>query len=485
MTTESTETPPAMPDFSYPMVKNAYQPSGKITVRAVLFMVAAGAVGGVLVGGLVILADQVISAIGRFAVSMGEWPGLIIMALGFVAYVVVGILLGSLLGRLMSRGGRLGKNRNAAFATMLAFLAGMMALVLFYILRSQELGEAAFDTVVDWLKFGLYSIGILTASGVVARERVLNDKFCEECSRYMEKAPEITIDINQEASVMDALATRRFATLPPLDTGPHEDSRCSVSLDYCSGCRAVGFLSMTTHLVARRVDDDGNEKVLRQIQQGFSREVDGEEIAALQAVGTGPETPPTKAGLEPIPNGPPERVADRSFMASAPSCWTCDVRPADTTTAVALACPSGLGHAGQIDTLRAAGYVRGQSVLVPRCRACLGAARQIGIAGQVAAWVGIPVGIGVASLVYAALESTWPSMLVGLAAFLGFAFLLMRHVRRTGPKDANTRPVLEHPAILVAHEAGWTGGSMPLIAKFGPRPSNTVDVELLTTNAPT
>lgn len=498
MTTDTPATEQALAlEFQFPPAKDAYKPSGKTTPVAVVLMVAVASIGAAALAAVMVLADQIISAIGAFAFALGEFPGLVLIAVSFVAYVAVGFTLGRYLGRGMSWGGRVGKNRSPLVGTVIAVVASAGAMYLFYRFRSNAVGAEAFDSAIDWVKFALYGVGAIAGTALIGHDRPYDDKFCEACQTYMDKAACAVVSVDREADLMEAVTAGQFDQLGALTgpTGP--TSRCRVHLAYCPSCQEVGVVDVFTHLVRRTVDDDGNEKVSQASQHTFSGVVDGPAIAHLRtladrgvtvpAVETRPSNLDTDL-VEAMPDLPDAvRVPTTPVTRPAPMatviCWTCDSRPADTSTMVGMVCPPGQGHAGDIDRLRSAGYLRDKSIVVPRCRACLGSERRIAVSGQVSAWVGIPLGIGVAIPIGFLAGTAWPAVVVGFVVFVVFAFLVMRRASRAVPKDANTREVLEHPAVLAAKQAGWTGGSTPLIPKFGPPPTGLAELQTATADS--
>lgn len=452
----------------FPAVPNAYVPSGRTSLIAVASMVAVGAISALLGGVVMFLGDQVLSAIGSFASSLGQLPGVIVFVLSLAAYAIVAFFVGTWIGGAVARSGFWGKNRNASLAAAIGFLAGAGAILVMYGARVQELGPEAFDSGIDWLKIGIYAAGVLFGSAVLARERVLDRPFCEGCGVYMIASEALSIPITREAALVQVLREGRISDLMEFGTEPDTGrSRCVVKLSHCPVCRAHGVLSCTEELVTVTVDDNGKESSRHQSRQVFSETVGGDAVQVLLGLGESGKLERDRSDLAVSSRSATPHQEETTSEALA--CATCNARSAEVTTLVPMACPAGMGHSGATDLLRDHGFIRERSVLVPRCSACAKAERRRAIGGQVAAYTGLVAGALAMLAVGGASESGLVAVVAGIAVFGAVVLIVMRLATRGAPSDVNVRSPVEHPAVQAALLAGWkrSGGILP---KGGPSP---------------
>lgn len=472
MTSETIDSDSAASISRPHAVPDAYVPSGRTTVLAVVLMAAVAAVSGPIAGAVVMLADQLISAIGEIAAASGEFPFLVVFVLALVAYAFGGAFVGSVQGKLIGKAGKVGRNRNPNLATLFGVVAAGAALAAFHGMRRGELGAEAFDSAIDWIKFALYGVGAVLGAAVASREPAERDPFCEACGTFLDVQTMATVPATLESQVIRYLQDGPPARILSLPTEPDpERDQTQVTLHFCPVCRNTGVLSAQTNIYRSEKGEDGTESVRADSRQVFSELISREVIGTL-IDGRHDVAPVASARFKTGPDASSEMADAGGQPAVVPSivpdCFTCGARPAATTSIVRFSRTPDFEMSSAADFLKDRGYLRTEGILVPRCRECMDGEKRIAVAGQVAAWTGIPagfaVGIGAASVMGGVVGAV-----LGAFTFVAVVAAIMMWARRSGPADINSRAPADHAAAQLALRAGAKPGGW-IIPKEGLKP---------------
>ncbi len=301
-----------------PHLEAVYQPSGRTTPRALLFMGAA-MVPAILAGTLAFLLIMLLAwLIGGWLsglVDMLIWPAfgevseiwndpgwvnrrlskmlLMIVVAIFLAIVrwflylavpmavLLGpVLMGTIVGRTVARAGTAGNNRNTVIPISLAALASVVALLLataliFPNITEPVLGPASwadgwlfvrldkllFFTPLAWIAVGLGLVLSITAAVMTSRRIVLESPCCETCGPCCQTtvSPPVWIGPQLIASIVDARAFAFLGRLPWVSR--IEGTHYRVKLHRCPEC-GEGLLAATTEdPVAHDFDTLGEQEL--------------------------------------------------------------------------------------------------------------------------------------------------------------------------------------------------------------------------------
>ncbi|MBN1121592.1 MAG: hypothetical protein JXJ17_10970 [Anaerolineae bacterium] len=250
-------------EFAFPAVEDAYEPSGKTTVRAVLLMLLFGFLAGLVGGPLAYLVIAIAATIGAWIASSGICiAGLAALVIAIGAWLIAPAVLGGVISLLVGKAAEIGKSRNPTDRTVIALISGLVGFGSFLAVYYFALGPDSYDSFFDLLKLGwvLIAAVVVAAAGGAAEVK----PFCEECEEWMKRHVLARRPIRQEKDLLDVLNAGDFEKLKTFPADPVAKSHCSIDVWHCGCENAQNYVNMHTFQHRYKYATDRNTRQVTQ-----------------------------------------------------------------------------------------------------------------------------------------------------------------------------------------------------------------------------
>lgn len=264
--------------FGFPAVENAYNPSGKGSTKANIWMLVLGLPTGVIVGGLLYYVHRAIVDFSNNIVGATCF-GLLFV---WIIPAVLSGFLGYLVAYAVSQGATIGKGRNLNAVAICGVISGLVGSVAYAIVRSINEGPEAFDSSIDIIRVIVYTLPILIVAWAGATETMKRKPFCEACNKYMKTITLGRIPIRSEGGLMEIFKSRTFKDLAALASSNEKDEKnySTIIVWYCDNCKEQGFINATT-LQTRFEYTKDSTKTKSETRLIFSSPLESAEIETL------------------------------------------------------------------------------------------------------------------------------------------------------------------------------------------------------------
>lgn len=293
-----------------PAVPSAYQPSGRFSVAAPLFLLVGAALAALAAAGIALACDGGAILCWRGAgwlsdgaarwplgLTIAAWVGIVLLwVVALIVYAASYLLLGAGFAGAFGVANKQGKNRSV-FLAMLFALLGLAGCVYGYWLILNRIGWTTWfrhhsDWYDDWHPWSRYILGGLAVvlAAVLVMEAVQGAKFCESCQLYMDEMQLPKLDEDGASGVIGLLRERQYPEAATLCTDSPGDV-CTPHLYICPFCGG-GFIDYKLQYQAsykKGGDDDGSGEI-DETWIIASRQLEAEEVndfraAAMQRFG--------------------------------------------------------------------------------------------------------------------------------------------------------------------------------------------------------
>jgi hypothetical protein len=244
--------------FRFPEVQNAYVPSGKWSLQALLLALVIALPGGAAGGALLIFAHYLflklmwfISSAARI-IPYAAWAALLIVyMLTLVGHFILSYSLAALIQRLLRWTTHTARLRNPGIEQAVGISSGIAGCVVYTILGlSLPLFRVELTGSQPWV-FGILA---LVGFGVIlwglSRRAIYtsNEPFCEDCQVFMTERLFDRLPTRNEEKLIKCFQSHDFSILQPANPKNELAHYCEVASWHCPKCFRVGYLDMETHL---------------------------------------------------------------------------------------------------------------------------------------------------------------------------------------------------------------------------------------------
>jgi Double zinc ribbon len=273
----------------YPLVKDAYTPSGIGSWKANLLMLILGVVSAIICAWIYLVLESFL--VREYAPMIRG----VVRVVPFVFVCLVFLILGAILSLIVlvsiEFGERIGKSRKVRDRKIIGIIAGAIFFAFSYWIMPDILGVpvSAVETRIllknypiaaAWIWCGFMAFGLIL---VFLNENIKGSPFCEQCHQFMKK---ITLDkyhILNEDEIMGSVSSQKFDEIANLvsDVSKDEKNYTQITFWYCSKCKNNGFLDVCTSQTRYIFDNKGTRSTQVQNRLIFSSPIDGAGIKAL------------------------------------------------------------------------------------------------------------------------------------------------------------------------------------------------------------
>lgn len=270
----------------FPEVESAYVPSGALPASALLWLAIGGALAvpvsamvGTILGGITV----VLAALMGLVIALVAACGFVVCFTIVIELVIVvggaaitfggaGLAVGFLVAWLA---GRMGKNRNAWAAALVASSATFVGVLVLFALPQVALlfvgppdptSDFAISTIVHtiadlgWVQITVGVLGALVAmaaAGLIAYGEVGLQKFCERCNEHMDDMLLWGTSFEHAAILVERSRANDYASIASV-LAQEQGIDVETHLHACPRC-GVGFLESQAHVRAQWPGKDGDE----------------------------------------------------------------------------------------------------------------------------------------------------------------------------------------------------------------------------------
>ena len=275
--------------FRFPEVPNAYIPSGKWTLPAVLLALACALPGGAAGGALLIFAHYFfLTTVWAIRSGTSSIPGIgllfvVVILAGHLLLTFIPIVLVMLLLRWTTHTAKL---RNPQIERAVGIAAGVTICLVYTLLgfglpmfrEGLEGSQPLIFSGFALLGFAVILYGFSQRATIYSA----NEPFCEDCQVFMKQRNYDRFPTRNEDGLLKSLQGHDFSGLLQAQKPGDLGSYCSAHLYYCPRCRRSGYLNLETHLHHYHLGEKNSTSDHPESRLVYSARLNADEIQVLQ-----------------------------------------------------------------------------------------------------------------------------------------------------------------------------------------------------------